>query len=471
MEKRRLGVPERPLRAVIVGSGPAGFYAAEALLQCGLAVRVDMLDRLPTPYGLVRGGVAPDHHKIKRVTAIYERIASDPRFQFFGHIRLGTHVQVQDLRRHYDCVIYAVGSEGDRKMGIPGEDLPGSWAATEFVGWYNGHPDYRERSFDLSCEAAAVVGIGNVALDVARILAKDPEALAGTDIADYALDALRRSRIRQVYLLGRRGPAQAAFSPPEIEEMGALPGADLVVRPEEAELDPVSRAAYEKESDVGQKKIVEYLLARSKKGEGSRPRKVRLRLRVSPVEIVGEDGRVAAVRIEQNELYEDERGRIHPRGTGRFETLPVGLILRSVGYHGVPVPGVPFHRKAGIIPNDGGRVLDEEGKRLPCQYVVGWAKRGPSGLVGTNRACSVATVKALLEDVRRKEAPCDPDRTPEAAEKMLRSRQPELVSFQDWKVLDRLEIERGKAKGKVREKFSRVTEMLAALKRAKNASD
>lgn len=458
----------RPLRAVVVGSGPSGFYAAEALLkQAGIPVQVDMLDRLPTPYGLVRGGVAPDHQKIKSVALVYERIASNPAFRFFGNVRLGGDVRVEDLRELYDAVIYAVGCESDRRLGIPGEDLGGSHAATEFVGWYNGHPDHREKAFDLSCERAVVVGVGNVAMDVTRILIQDPERLASTDIADYALEALRRSRVREVVLLGRRGPAQAAFSPAEIMEIAELEGSDLVVLPEEARLDEASRAAFEAGADANDRKNVEFLQAQAAKGEGTQARKVRLRFCVSPAEILGEEGRVSAVRVEINELYRDERGGVRPRGTGRFETLPAGLVLRSVGYLGVPIEGVPYDEKSGHIPNAGGRVLDRPGGAArPGEYVVGWAKRGPSGLIGTNRADSAATVAALLEDFRDKPLPADPARTPEAAERLLRERRPDLVTFSDWKRLDGLELSRGKAKGKARDKFTRVSEMLAALKTA-----
>ncbi|MBI4424116.1 MAG: NADP oxidoreductase, partial [Elusimicrobia bacterium] len=427
----KLGSSGRPVRVAIVGSGPSGFYAAEALLnQKELAVEIDMFDRLPTPYGLVRGGVAPDHQKIKQVTVVYEKIASRPGFRFFGNVNFGKHLAIDDLRRHYDHIVYAVGNESDRRLKVPGEDLPGSHSATAFVGWYNGHPDWRDQDFDLSQEYAAVIGIGNVAIDVTRVLAEDPDKLAKTDIAGYALDALRKSKVREIWLLGRRGPAQAAFSPAEIREMGELASSDLVVKSEELALDEVSKKSLE--TDPEARKIVEFLGEHAKKGEGSRARKVRLRFFVSPTELIEEKGRVAKMKIELNELVPDGKGGLKARGTGKTEVLPAGIVFRSVGYHGVPLPGVPFDAKAGHIPNAAGRVVDEKGQVVPGSYVVGWAKRGPSGLIGTNRADSVLTVKAMLEDLAGKTAAAEPAKTAAAALATIRARQPELVTFQDW---------------------------------------
>jgi len=449
--------PDRPLQVAIVGSGPSGFYAAEALLkQKDVPVRVDMFDRLPTPFGLVRGGVAPDHQKIKNVVMVYEKVAAMPGFRFFGNVHLGRDVSAAELRKHYDHVVYAVGNESDRKLGIPGEDLQGSHSATEFVGWYNGHPDHRERAFDLSVERAAVVGIGNVAMDVTRILAEDPERLAKTDIADYALQALRKSRVREIWLLGRRGPAQAAYSPAEIEEIGELESAELVVRPDELVLDEVSKA---ETSDPTVKKNVDYVADVARRAEGSKAKKVRLRFCVSPVELIGEGGRVSAMKIEKNELVPDGKGGVKAKGTGRFETIPVGLVFRSVGYRGIPIPDVAFDEKIGHIPNTAGRVK-------PGEYVVGWAKRGPSGLIGTNRADSVATVQAMLEDARAQAARPDVARDARAVPDLLASKKLRYVTFQDWKRLDRLELERGAKAGKIREKFTTVAEMLSALESA-----
>ncbi len=452
------------LRVAVVGSGPSGFYAAEALLkQKEIGVQVDLFDRLPTPYGLVRGGVAPDHQKIKAVAVVYEKTAQLPGFRFFGNIKLGEDLQVSDLKMRYHQIVYAVGAETDRKMGIPGEDSPGSHSATAFVGWYNGHPDYRDQKFDLSSDSAAIVGVGNVAIDVARILAEDPEILAKTDIADYALEALRRSKIRTIYLLGRRGPAQAAYSPAEIKELGSLGVADLVVREDEARLDDASKTDY---LDPENKKNVDYVQGLTKMGEGNKPKKIRLRFCVSPVEITASGGKLHALKIERNRLTVDENGRAKPIGTGQFETLPVGLVFRSVGYRGAPIPGVPFDLKSGKIPNQEGRVLSADSKS-PCvgEYVVGWAKRGPSGLIGTNRADSVATVKCMLEDALAGKFGWETASFDQRSsmDEFLRQNRRRFVSFSDWKKLDQIEIEEGKKKGKAREKFSRVSDMLGIL--------
>lgn len=457
-----IGVPQRPLAVAVVGAGPSGFYAAEALLKApGLAVRVDLFDRLPTPYGLVRGGVAPDHQKIKSVAAVYERVTQDPRLRYFGAVKVGRDVGADELSARHDAVIWAVGCESDRHMGVPGEELAGSHSATEFVGWYNGHPDHSGRSFDLSCESVAVVGVGNVAMDVTRILARDPQELAGTDIADYALEALRRSAVRTIWLLGRRGPAEAAYSPAEIEELGELAGVGLVIDPAEAELDEVSKPEL---ADAETRKKVEYAQSRARSGAAPAGRQVRLRFRVSPVELLGAQGRVSAIKIERNRLVADGKGGVKAVGTGEFETHPVGLVLRSVGYRGIPIPGVPFDERAGHVPNEGGRVRPAPGGApLPGQYVVGWAKRGPSGLIGTNRADSVATVQALLEDWRAGRLPAAADASLEATLALLAAKGARPLSFADWQKLDKLERERGAARGKIREKFTRVEEMRAAL--------
>ncbi len=457
-----LGTPQRPLAVAIVGAGPSGFYAAEALLKApGLTVRVDLFDRLPTPFGLVRGGVAPDHQKIKSVVAVYEKTAADPRLRFFGAVKLGCDLTAEELAARHDAVIYAVGCESDRHMGIPGEDLAGSHSATEFVGWYNGHPDHRGRTFDLSCGAVAVIGVGNVAMDVTRILSRDAEDLSKTDIAGYALDALRASKVKTVWLLGRRGPAEAAYSPAEIEEIGELSTADLVVDPAKAVVDEVSQGEL---ADPAVKKKVEYVQEHAKKGEGSKERKVRLRFRISPVEIIGENGRVTALRIEKNELVSDGKGGVKAVGAGVFETIPVGLVLRSVGYRGIPIPGVPFDEKSGHIPNVDGRVVAASGKpALPGQYVVGWAKRGPSGLIGTNRADSVATVSSLLADLKAGTLPAATDASLDATLRLLADKKVRALSFADWRKLDVLEKAAGAKTGKIREKFTRVSDMLAAL--------
>jgi ferredoxin--NADP+ reductase len=456
------GTVERPLCVAVIGSGPSGFYAAEALLKApNLTVRVDVFDRLPTPFGLVRGGVAPDHQKIKAVTATYEKVASDPLVRFFGNVKLGRDVSVEDLRACYDQIVYAVGCEGDRPMGIPGEALDGSFAATDLVGWYNGHPDHRHHQFDLSCEAVAIVGIGNVAMDVARILTQDAELLAKTDAASYAVDSLRNSRIKRVYLLGRRGPVQAAFSPKEIEEIGEIERASLTVTDEDLVLDDVSKSAL---VDPRVKRNYEYLSTVARRSAGAKDRRIMLRFCVSPLALSGSAGRVDAITLERNELIPDGHGGVTARGTGRLETLGgIGLVFRAVGYRGIPIPGVPFDDHAGHIANVEGRVTAANAV-VPGEYVVGWAKRGPSGLVGTNRGDSIATVQAMLVDLtesKASERSVDPSL--EAIPRLLVAKGVKSVDFAQWKTLDKIERARGVEHGKVREKFTRVEDMLAAL--------
>ena len=456
------------LRVAVIGAGPAGFYTAEQLFrQAGLDVEVDLFDRLPTPYGLVRFGVAPDHQKIKNVTATFDKTAAHPGFRFFGHVELGKDVTLEDLRAHYHQIVYTTGAQTDRRMGIPGEDLRGSHPATDFVAWYNGHPDYREHRFDLSQERVAVVGVGNVAVDVVRILCRTPEELAATDISDDALAALRESRVREVYLLGRRGPAQAAFTNPEIRELGELPGADVTARAEEVELDPLSRAELQKSGDRGTAKKVEILREYARRAPSGKPRALIIRFLVSPVAFHGdESGGVAGLRLVHNELSATAAGTLQARATDRFEDLSVGLVFRSVGYRGVPIPGVPFHDAWGVILNDKGRVLEPDSREPRAgEYVAGWIKRGPSGVIGTNKPDAAETVACMAEDSARGRllAPAEPDGKAFLA--LVRQRQPQWISWADWQRLDALETERGRASGRPRVKFTRVEEMLAALGR------
>jgi ferredoxin/flavodoxin---NADP+ reductase len=462
----RQGTASQPLRVAIVGAGPTGYYATEALLkQPGVVVEVDLFDRLPTPYGLVRLGVAPDHQKIKAVMAVFDRVAGDPRFRFFGCVELGKHLTVDDLRRHYHQVLYATGAQTDRRMGIPGEDLTGSHPATEFVAWYNGHPDYRDYTYDLSQERVAVVGVGNVAVDVARILCRTPEELARTDIADHALAALGQSRVREVWLLGRRGPAQAAFTNPELKELGELAGADLIVRPEEVELDPVSRKALDEGEDRAARKKVELLQDLARRAPRGKPRRLYLRFLVSPVALEGDAaGRVQAMRLVRNELVATATGTLQAQPTGMEETTPVGLVFRSVGYRGVALAGVPFHESWGVILNDRGRVLDAATRQpLVGEYTAGWIKRGPTGVIGTNKPDAAETVACMMEDLAAGAtlAPGEPGR--EAIERLVRERQPKFVSWADWRRLDAVEVERGRAADRPRVKFTRLEDMLAAL--------
>jgi ferredoxin/flavodoxin---NADP+ reductase len=461
-----LGTAEQPLRVAVVGAGPAGFYVAEHLLRrADLVVDVDLFDRLPTPYGLVRAGVAPDHQKIKAVTAAFDKVAGHPRFRFFGGVELGKDVSVSDLRTHYHQIVYTTGAQTDRRMDIPGEDLPGSHPATEFVAWYNGHPDYRDCHFDLSQERVAVVGVGNVAVDVARILCRTPEELARTDIADHALEALRRSRVKEVYLLGRRGAAQAAFTNPEIKELGELEAADIAVVPEEVELDPLSREALEKGNDPAGVKKVGILQSYARRASTGKPRRLTVRFLVSPVAVLDNGaGAVGGIRLVRNRLVASAAGTIQAQATDWFEELPVGLVFRSVGYRGVPLPGVPFDDKWGVVLNEKGRVLDPDTKQpLAGEYTAGWIKRGPTGVIGTNKPDAAETVAAMLEDVGAGQtlAPAEPD--PDAAERLVRQRRPDYIAYADWLRLNELEIAGGQARGCPRVKFTRVHEMLDAL--------
>jgi len=426
-----------------------------------------MLDRLPTPFGLVRGGVAPDHQKIKAVTAAFDKVAALIGFRFFGGIELGKHVTVDDLRQHYHQIFYATGAQTDRRMGIPGEDLQRSHPATEFVAWYNGHPEFRDCQFDLSQERAAVVGVGNVAIDVARILCRSPEELEKTDIADYALEAFRQSRIREVYLLGRRGPAQAAFTNPEIKELGELADADVITLPDEVALDELSRASLARGQDRTGLKKVEILQSYSVRAPRGKTRRLVIRFLVSPAEITGSAaGEVVALRLVRNRLYATPSGTVQAEATDQFEQLPVELVFRSVGYRGVPLPGVPFNERWSVILNEKGRVLDPDSKKpTRGEYAGGWIKRGPTGVIGTNKPDAAETVACMLEDLAQDLYLPAPRAAAQEAEQMLRDRQPKYVSYADWQRLNAIEVERGRALGRPRLKFTRLDDMLRALGR------
>ncbi len=455
----------RPFRVAVVGAGPAGFFLVERLLARA-DVEVDLFDRLPAPYGLVRYGVAPDHEKIRNVTRVFDKTAANPRFRYFGNVEIGRHVTLAALRREYDQVAFATGAQTDRQMGIPGEDLAGSHAATEFVAWYNGHPDYRDRTFDLSAERVVVVGVGNVAVDVARILCRTVEELAGTDIADYALDALRVSRVREVVMLGRRGPAQAAFTNAEVKELGELAGADVRVLPEEVALDPVSRAALDAESDPATMKKLEILEGFSGRARTGKPRLLTIRFLVSPVALRGDGtGRVRGLRIVRNRLEAGRDGAPRAVATDEHEDLDVGLVFRSVGYRGVPLAGLPFDERAGVVPNRAGRVVDPaSGAPVAGVYVAGWIKRGPSGVIGTNKPDAAETAQVMLEDLGPEGgsgSACSAD----AALALVRRAQPAAVTFADWLRLQGAEAARGKPAGRPRVRFTSVAEMLEALGR------
>jgi ferredoxin--NADP+ reductase len=458
-----IGTPERPLRAAIVGSGPAGFYAAEHLLKRDdIAVEVDMFDRLPTPFGLVRAGVAPDHPKIKSVIRMYEKTAGREGFRFFGNVEVGRDVTVGELAERYHAVICAYGTSTDRQLGIPGEDLPGSHPATRFVAWYNAHPDFADHEFDLSCERAVVIGNGNVAADVARMLALPREELDTTDTADHAIGPLAESGVQEIVVLGRRGPAQAAFTNPEVRELGEMTIADVIVDPAEVELDPVSREFVESEEcDPTNRRNVEIFTEFSRREPEGKPKRIVLRFLRSPVEIRG-DGRVESILLAVNELYRDESGAIRARDTGEREELECGLVLRSIGYAGVPLEGLPFDERRAVIANEGGRVIDpESGEQVLGQYVVGWIKRGPSGVIGTNKKDAQETVETIFQDLG---AGVVPDREPldPGIEELLAERNPDVVGYDGWRAIDEAEQERGRPQGRPRVKFCRIDEMVEA---------
>lgn len=460
----KIGTASRPLRVAIIGSGPSGFYAAGALLkQKQINVSIDMFDRLPTPYGLVRDGVAPDHQKIKSVTRGFEKTASDPRVRFFGHVSFGTHLTHSAVRRYYDQVVYAFGTPSDRQLGIPGEDLKGSDPATIFVGWYNAHPDYAALDFDLaSAKNVAIIGNGNVAMDVARILAKPAGQLDKTDIADYALAKLRESGIEKVYVLGRRGPAQAKFTPPELREFGEILGVDPIVNPSELELDSDSQVAVER--DKGQTRNMKTLHNLAQRGATGCPRQVHFRFLVSPVEILGQNGRVSGLRLRHNRLEATASGTMQAVGTEHYEEIAVDLVFRAIGYRGIQVPGVPFEPRKGTVPNQKGRVIDPQtGQPIVGEYVVGWAKRGPSGVIGTNRKDAVETVNQMLADVANLAPISDVDAEPAAALAYIQAQQPQYVSFEDWLILDEIEKEKGQATGRPRVKFTNILDMLTEI--------
>lgn len=446
--------PSPSLRVAIVGAGPSGLFAADALLKARDDVRVDIFDRLPTPYGLVRYGVAPDHAKIKSVTRTFEKTCRDPRVRFFGNVDMGRDLTVDELRERAHAVVLAVGASSDRSLGIPGEDLAGSLSATEFVAWYNGHPDYVALDPFLNATHVAVVGMGNVAVDVARILAKSVDELRTTDIADHAIEALSESRVEEISMLGRRGPAQAKWTTKELRELGELANADLYIDPAELELDPASAAAVEE--DAITKRNLAILQDFAKLEPTGKPRKLRLRFFVSPVELRGEDDVASELVIGRNRLEPREGGYLAAVDTGERETIPVGLVLRSVGYRGVPIPGVPFDERRGVVPNDGGRVLDESGSPVPGTYVAGWIKRGPSGVIGTNKADAMKTVEALLADEQR--TPSDPSEG--AIPTLLSRRGVRFVDFGGWLRLDQVEVERGAPEGRPRVKVVDIDEML-----------
>jgi ferredoxin--NADP+ reductase len=448
-------------RVAIVGAGPAGAFAAACLLRAHGDAEIDLFERLPTPWGLLRGGVAPDHQEIKRLAATFDRQTLERGCRFLGNVDVGVDVSHAELMRHYTAVIYATGAQTDKSLGIPGEELPGSWAATEFVAWYNGHPDYRGLEFDLSAERAVVIGNGNVAADVTRMLTLGAAELERTDVADHALRALRESRIEEVIVLGRRGPAQAAFTSAELRELGSLPGVEIRVG--DVELDPVSRRWLDEEGTFTARKNVELLrefAARPARLDAAR--RIQLRFLESPVQIRG-NGRVAALDVRRNEIVRTDDGTLRARPVGDdVVTIECGLVLRSVGYRAVPLPDVPFDERHFVLPNERGRVLAVDGAPLPGVYAVGWIKRGPTGILGTNKRDAEETVNCVVEDLRATALPQPPKPDRDEIDALLAERRPDLVGAEGWRAIDRHELERGRGAKRPRVKLAARDELLAA---------
>ena len=448
----------RPYHVAIVGSGPSGYFAAASLLKFADStedadVRVDMLEMLPTPWGLVRSGVAPDHPKIKSISAQFEKTALDPRFRFFGNIVVGDHVQAAELAERYDAVIYAVGAQSDRSLGIPGEDLAGSVAAVDFVGWYNAHPHFEEMAPDISSGRAVVVGNGNVALDVARILVTDPDVLATTDIADHALKVLHDRGVEEVLVLGRRGPLQAPFTTLELRELGALEGlgdVDVIVDP--ADFADISDEDIEAAGKTVRNNI-KVLRGYAEREPRGAKRRIVFRFCTSPIELKGE-GRIESIVLGRNALV-DDNGRIVAKDTGEREEVPAQLVVRAVGYRGVPTPGLPFDDRSGTIPHANGRI---DGRRN--EYVVGWIKRGPTGVIGSNKSDSQETVDTLVSDLSGADLAEVGADYPEELVEWLLERQPKLITDDHWKLIDEHERSAGQPHGRPRVKLTSVAELL-----------
>jgi ferredoxin--NADP+ reductase len=453
-------------RVAIVGAGPAGAFAAACLLRARGDADVDIFERLPTPWGLLRGGVAPDHQEIKRLADRFERDTFQRGCRFLGNVEIGTDVTHSELMRYYDAVIYATGAQTDKALGLPGEDLPGSRPATEFVAWYNGHPDYRDLEFDLSARRAVVVGNGNVAADVTRLLTRGAGELERTDVADHALAALRDSRIEEVVVLGRRGPAQAAFTSAELRELGHIDGVDLRVDPAEVELDPESSRWLADEGTFTAHRNVTLLsefAALAPRADAAR--RIVLRFLRSPVRIHGTD-RVEAIDVVRNEIVRSDDGALRARAVdGDVETIECGLVLRSVGYQAVPLPDVPFDERRFVLPNERGRVLGRDGDPLPGVYAVGWIKRGPTGILGTNKRDAEETVSCLADDVRSGALPAPASPGRDAIDTLLAARRPDLVTVDGWRAIDADELDRGRSAERPRVKLASRDELLAAAAR------
>ena len=452
-------------RVAIVGAGPAGAFAAACLLRARGDAEIDLFERLPTPWGLLRGGVAPDHQEIKRLENAFDRQTLKRGCRFLGNVEVGVDVSHSELMRHYTAVIYATGAQTDKSLGIGGEELPGSWAATEFVAWYNGHPDYRDLNFDLSAQRAIVIGNGNVAADVTRMLTLSARELERTDVADHALEALRESAIEEVIVLGRRGPAQAAFTSAELRELGHLDGVDIRVDAGELELDAVSRQWLAEQGTFTARKNMELLrefAARPARASADAGRRIELRFLRSPVQIRG-TGKVEAVDVRRNEIVRADDGSLRARALDEdVETIGCGLVLRSVGYRAVPLPDVPFDDRSFVLPNERGRVRTPDGEPLHGVYAVGWIKRGPTGILGTNKRDAEETVSSLADDLKAAALPQPPNPRREQIDALLAERKPDLVTAEGWRAIDGHELERGRSERRPRVKLASRDELLAA---------
>ncbi len=444
------------LHVAIIGAGPSGFYASGQLLAEGF--KVDLIDKLPTPFGLVRFGVAPDHPKIKNVTRVFEKTATNEDFRFFGGVELGRDITREELLERYDVVLYTIGTSSDNRLGIPGEDLAGSHPATTFVAWYNGHPEAKDYEFDLSCERAVVIGNGNVAIDVARMLVLDEDEVQPTDTADHAVEAFRQHGVKEVVILGRRGPAQAAFTNPELLELGELKRADVIVEADQMQLDAVSQQWLDSEqAEPTNRRNVEIMKEYSTREPSGKSHRVVLKYLRSPVEILGDGEKVTGIRVEVNEIVDDGNGNPRAVGTGVTEDIECGLVFRSIGYRGEPVDTIPFEEKRGLIRNEGGRVTGEDGQPLPGEYVSGWVKRGPSGVIGTNKKDSADTVEKIVAD-REAGKLVAKERSADPAD-WLRAQAPDLVEWDGWKAIDAHEVALGEPQGRPRVKLVDIDEM------------
>jgi len=451
---------DRPLRVAVVGAGPAGIYAADALTrQDDVPVAVDLIDRLPTPFGLVRHGIAPDHPKMRAIRETLHRFLDHPMVRFVGNVEIGQDISVDELRSHVDAVIYTYGASLDRHLGIDGEDLPGSLAATELVAWYTGHPDADRARVEAALagvRSVVVVGVGNVALDVARVLARTPAELEPTDMPQHVLDTLAATAVQEVTVLGRRGPAQASFTTQELRELDELENATVLVDPGDLELDPAAEERAAQDRNVARNLAV----LRGWAGHAAEPGRTRLHLRffARPVRLLGQD-RVTGVEVERTAVDADGRAM----GTGEVDLLPADLVVRSVGYFGTPLPGLPVDEGSGTVPHETGRVL-RDGRPSPGEYVAGWIKRGPSGVVGTNKHDARETVAALLADATDGTLTTSGPVGDLVEELVARGAEPVLID--DWKAIDAAEVALGATRGRARTTLHEREALLAAVRAA-----